>query len=91
MISSVILPAYAEVTSIQTSAAFYKGGSQIHFSGTTAPSDSQNVYIVIYGPNNSYVLLSYGSADNNHNFQITVDTSTLDNKQKFSLKGIYNA
>jgi hypothetical protein len=91
LISSVILPAYAEVTSIQTNATFYKGGSQIHFSGTTAPGDSQNVYIVIYGPNNSFVLLSYGAADDNHNFQITVDTSTPDNKPKFSFKGIYNA
>ncbi len=91
LISSVILPAYAEVTSLQTNVGFYKGGSQIHFSGTTAPGDSQNVYIVIYGPNNSFVLLSYGTADNNNNFQIMVDTSTQENKPKFSLKGIYNA
>jgi fibronectin type III domain protein/putative oligomerization/nucleic acid binding protein len=91
LISSVILPAYAEVTSFQTNAGFYKGGSQIHFSGTTAAGDSQNVYIVIYGPNNSFVLLSYGVADSNDNFQIMVDTSTQDNQPKFSLKGIYNA
>ncbi|TSA16113.1 MAG: hypothetical protein D4R72_07520 [Nitrosopumilales archaeon] len=91
LISSVILPAYAEVTSLQTNAGFYKGGNQIHFSGTTAPGDSQNVYVVIYNPNNSFVLLSYGSADSNNNFQIMVDTGTQDNQPKFSLKGIYNA
>ena len=88
--SLVILPVYAEVTSIQTNAGFYKGGSQIIFSGKIAQGDPQNVYIVIYDANNDYILLSSGSADNN-TFQITVDTSTLDNKQKFSFKGIYNA
>jgi uncharacterized membrane protein len=91
LISSVILPAYAEVTSFQTNSAFYKGGNQIQFSGKIAPGDPQNVYIVIYGSNNNYVLLSSGTADNNNAFQITVDTGTQDNKPKFSLKGIYNA
>jgi uncharacterized membrane protein len=91
LISSVILPAYAEVTSFQTNSAFYKGGNQIQFSGKIAPGDPQNVYIVIYGSNNNYVLLSSGTADNNNAFQITVDTGTQDNKPKYSLKGIYNA
>jgi uncharacterized membrane protein len=91
LVSSVILPAYAEVTSFQTNSAFYKGGNQIQFSGKIALGDSQNVYIVIYGSNNNYVLLSSGTADNNNAFQITVDTGTQDNKPKFSLKGIYNA
>jgi hypothetical protein len=91
LISSVILPAYAEVTSLQTNVGFYKGGNQIHFTGTTASGDSQNVYVVIYGPNNSFVLLSYGTADSHNNFQIMVDTSTQENQPKFSLKGIYNA
>ncbi|VVC06163.1 Fibronectin type III domain protein [uncultured archaeon] len=91
LVSLVISSAYAEVTSLQTNAGFYKGGNQIHFSGTTAAGDSQNVYVVIYGPNNNFVLLSYGVADSNNNFQIMVDTSTQDNQPKFSLKGIYNA
>ncbi|MBI3639582.1 MAG: fibronectin type III domain-containing protein [Thaumarchaeota archaeon] len=91
LISSVILPAYAEVTSIQTNAAFYKGGNQIHFSGTTAPGDSPYVTVVIYDPNNKFVLLSSGIADSNNAYQIIVDTSTQSNQPKFSLKGIYNA
>ena len=91
MISSVVLPAYAEVTSFQTNSAFYKGGNQIQFSGKIAPGDSQNVYVVIYDSKNNYILLSSGIADNNNAFQITVDTNTQDNKPKFSLKGIYNA
>jgi hypothetical protein len=91
LISSVILPAYAEVTSLQTNSGFYKGGDQIIFSGTIAPGDPQNVYIWIYGPNNNSVLLSSGTADNTNNFQIMVDTSTSNNQQNFSVKGIYNA
>ncbi len=91
LISSVVLPAYAEVTSFQTNSAFYKGGNQIQFSGKIAPGDSQNVYVVIYDSKNNYILLSSGIADNNNAFQITVDTNTQDNKPKFSLKGIYNA
>jgi len=68
LVSSVILPAYAEVTSFQTNAGFYKGGNQIVFSGKTAPGDSQNVYIVIYGPDN-FALLASGTTDNANNFQ----------------------
>jgi hypothetical protein len=91
LISSVILPAYAEVTSIQTNEAFYKGGSQIHFSGTIAPGDSPYVTVVIYDSNNKFVLLSSGVVDSNNAYQIMVDTSTTSNHPKFSLKGIYNA
>lgn len=91
LISSAILPVYAEVTSIQTNAAFYKGGNQIIFSGKIAPGDSPYVTIVIYDPNNKFVLLSSGVADNNNAYQIMVDTSTQSNQPKFSLKGIYNA
>src|SRR5689334_20551969 len=91
LISSVILPAYAEVTSLQTNSAFYRGGNQIIFSGKTALGDSPYVTVVIHDPNNSFVLLSSGIADGNNNYQITVDTSTQNNQPKFSLKGIYNA
>jgi len=90
LISSIILPAYAEVTSIQTNAAFYKGGSQIQFSGKTASGDPPYVTVVIYNPNNKFVVLSSGIADNNE-YKIMVDTGTQDNQLKFSLKGIYNA
>jgi hypothetical protein len=90
-ITLIILPAYAEVTSLQTNAAFYKGGSQIQFSGKIASGDSPYVTLVIYDPTNKFVVLSSGMADNNNAFQITIDTGTQDNKPKFSLKGIYNA
>ena len=91
LVSSVILPAYAEVTSIKTNAAFYKGGNQIIFSGKTAPGDSPYVTVVIYDPNNKFVVLSSGIADGNNAYQIIVDTSTQSNQPKFTLKGVYNA
>ena len=91
LISSVILPAYAEVTSIKTNAAFYKGGNQIIFSGKTSLGDSPYVTIVIHDPSNQFVLLSSGVADNANNYQIMVDTGAPSNQPKFSLKGIYNA
>src|SRR6476660_9670409 len=88
LISSVFLPAYAEVTSIQTNAAFYRGGNQIIFSGKTAPGDSPYVTVVIHDPNNKFVLLSSGIADSSNTYQITVDTSIQNNQPKFSIKGI---
>ena len=91
LISSVVLPAYAEVTSIQTNTDFYKGGNQIIFSGKIASSDSSYVTVMIYGPDNNFVFSSSTIADSNHNYQIIVDTSTPNNQPKFSLKGIYNA
>ncbi|HEV2193580.1 MAG TPA: fibronectin type III domain-containing protein [Nitrosopumilaceae archaeon] len=89
--SVVILPAYAEVISLQTNAVFYKGGSQIQFSGTIAPGDSPYVNVVISDPNNKFLVLESGTADNNNVFQVIVDTSITGNQLKFSLKGIYSA
>lgn len=91
MISAVI-PAYAEVTSLQSDSSFYKGGSVIHFSGTTLSTDSSpNVTIVIFDPNGKFLSLVSGVTDSNHAFQVSVDTSTQSNMQLFSVKGVYNA
>jgi uncharacterized membrane protein len=90
---SAIIPAFAEVTSLQTSSSFYKGGSVIQFSGTTQSTDSSSsgVTIVIFDPNNKYILLTSGIIDNNHAFQASVDTGSQSYKPLFSLKGMYNA
>jgi uncharacterized membrane protein len=88
---SVIIPAYADVTSLQTSSPFYKGGSVIQFSGTTLSTDSPNVTILIFDPTNKFILLASGTTDSNHAFQISIDTSTQSNQQIFSAKGLYNA
>ncbi len=92
LILSVILPAaYGEVTSLKTNNTFYKGGNKLYFSGTTATDDPPYVTLVIFDPNDKFVLLTSGMADTNHTFQIIVDTGSQDNQPKFSLKGIYNA
>ncbi len=92
LLSSIFLPAYAEVTSLNTNTPFYKGGSKIYFSGTTLNTDPPYVTVVIYNPNNEFVLLLSGISDSStHTFQIIIDTSGQENQHKFSLKGIYNA
>ena len=91
IVTSTIIPAYAEVTSLQTNAPFYKGGSKIYFSGTILDTDPPNVTILLFDPTNKFIGLSSGIADNNHQFQIVIDTSTTDNQQNFLLKGVYNA
>ena len=90
-ISITLIPAYAEVTSLKTNALFYKGGSTIYFSGTVLNTDPPNVTILVFDPTGKFILLASGNADNNHQFQISVDTSTSTNQQKFLLKGTYNA
>jgi uncharacterized membrane protein len=89
--ASIVIPAYAEVTSLKTNTSFYKGGSKIYFSGTVLDTDPPNVTILLFDPTNKFIVLSSGVADSNHQFQIMVDTSTSDNQQKFLLKGVYNA
>ncbi|MDE1813987.1 MAG: fibronectin type III domain-containing protein [Thaumarchaeota archaeon] len=90
-ISIILIPVYAEVTSLKTNALFYKGGSTIYFSGTILNTDPPNVTILVFDPTGKFILLASGNADNNHQFQIAVDTSTSTNQQKFLLKGTYNA
>ncbi len=91
IVASAVVPAYAEVTSLQTNTSFYKGGSKIYFSGTILDTDPPNVTILLFDPTNKFIVLSSGVADSNHQFQIVIDTSTSDNQQKFLLKGVYNA
>ncbi|MDE1728754.1 MAG: fibronectin type III domain-containing protein [Thaumarchaeota archaeon] len=91
VISTALIPAYAEVTSLKTNALFYKGGSTIYFSGTVLNTDPPNVTILVFDPTGKFILLASGNADNNHQFQIAVDTSASTNQHKFSLKGTYNA
>ncbi len=89
---SILIPAYAEVTSLKTNSAFYKGGSKIYFSGTILDTDASTVTVLIFDPNGQYTrIAASGFANSTHQFQIMVDTSAIDNQQKLSLKGIYNA
>jgi uncharacterized membrane protein len=91
IVSSTVIPAYAEVISLKTNAPFYKGGSTITFSGAILDTDPPNVTILIFDPNNNFILLTSGIADSNHQFQIMLDTSIPSNQHQLSVKGIYNA
>ena len=82
---------YAEVTSLNTNAQFYKGNSKINFTGAVLDTDPPNVTILIFNPNNQFIMLASGIADSNHQFRIILDTGTPDSQQKLSIKGIYNA
>lgn len=89
---STLVPAYAEVTSLNTDSKFYKGGSSITFSGTIQSTDSPNVTIVIFDPNNKFVTLTSAFADSNtHSFQTKFDTGTPSTQHLLTLKGVYNA
>lgn len=92
VVSVTTIPAYAEVTSLKTDASFYKGSSQITFSGTVLPTDSRTITILIFDPQNNYLVRS-GIADSNDQFQIVIDTGSTDSsiQQEFKLKGTYNA
>jgi uncharacterized membrane protein len=92
VVSITIIPAYAEVTSLKTDASFYKRGDQITFSGTVLPTDPRTITILIFDPQNNYLVRS-GIADSNDQFQIIIDTGSTDSsiQQEFKLKGNYNA
>ena len=89
--TSVVIPAYAEVTSLKTSSSFYKGGSIIEFSGTTLSTDPPNVTILIFDPAGNFKLLASGITNASHAFHVSVDTSLQSNQKLFTLKGMYNA
>ncbi len=84
-------PTVSPEATVTTDKTSYSSGDIIYFSGTVMTSDSSYVTVVINDPNNKFVLLTSGIADNNHRFQIMVDTNSQDNKPKFSLKGTYSA
>ena len=85
--SSIVLPAYAEVTSVQTDRTFYTPGSKIHFTGTVAKDDYQKlVNIVIHDPTGNFVLITGGFSSADSTYQITQDAGN-----QFRVKGTYNA
>ncbi|MDE1843087.1 MAG: fibronectin type III domain-containing protein, partial [Thaumarchaeota archaeon] len=86
-----VIPAYAEVTSLSTSAPFYKGGSKIFFTGSTADTDPSNITIIVFDPTDKFITLLSGIADSTHHFQVSLDTSDSSYSQQFTLKGTYNA
>ncbi len=86
LLSSVSIPAYAEVETFQTDRLFYSPGDKIVFSGTTDDEDTGLVTLVIRDSNDKFVLLTQAFINPDNTFERIVDTS-----DKFSTHGIYNA
>jgi hypothetical protein len=86
LLGSLIIPAYAEVQSVQTDRLFYTVGDEIIFSGTVNEDSSGLVTIVIRDSNDKFVLLTQALIQPDNTFNRGVDVNT-----KFSDHGIYNA
>lgn len=84
-----LIPAYAEVTSLQSDQSFYTHGNKIHFTGTVSISDYQKlVNLVIHDPTGKFVLISGNYSDSTYTFEVVVDTNNTD---QFYTKGTYQA
>ena len=83
--SSLTIPAYAEVETLQTDLTFYSPGDKIVFSGTVADEDTGLATIVIRDSNDKFVLLTQAFINPDNTFERSVDTN-----EKFSKTGIYN-
>jgi len=83
---TVITPAFAEVTNLQTnSESFYKG-DQIKFSGTVEKDSVGLVTIVIRDLNDKFVMLTQALINADNSFEKTIKIGN-----KFSEHGIYSA
>lgn len=83
---SGMLPAFAEVTSLQSDYASYGKGDLIKFSGTFVEDSTGLITIVIRDPNDDFVMLAQALMNPDNTFEKTVDINS-----KFSLVGTYNA
>ena len=83
---SLIMPAYAEVTSLQSDRIFYVKGDTITFSGIVDDDSKGLVTIVIRDPSDEFVLLAQAMVQPDNSYTKTVNVG-----DKFALHGIYNA
>ncbi len=84
-----IIPAYAEVVSLQSDTSIYSFGNKIHFTGTVGIGDYKKlVNLVIHDPAGKFVLISGNYSDLTYSYQIVVDTNNTD---QFYTKGTYQA
>ena len=85
----IVIPAYAEVTSLQTDRSLYAIDMNVYFTGTVDGTDSQKlVNLLIKDPNGKIILMTGKFAATNDTFQITVNTN---DPSQFYLKGKYQA
>jgi len=86
LFSSITIPAFADVESIQTDKLFYSNGDKIIFSGAVDNDSSGLVTIVIRDSNDKFVLLTQAIIEFDNTFERSVDSN-----DKFLVHGIYNA
>ncbi len=86
LLSSLTIPAYAEVQSIKTDKIFYTVGDEIVFSGTVDDDSSGLVTIVIRDSKDKFVLLTQALIQPDNTFERIVSTN-----DKFTNHGIYNS
>ena len=86
LVFSIIIPAYAEVTSLNIDKINYIPGDKITFSGTVEEGSSGLVSIVIRDHTDEFVLLTQALIKQDNTFQ-----RSLDINQKFTKFGFYNA
>jgi len=86
LFSSITIPVFAEVETIQTDKLFYSNGDKIIFSGTVDNDSSGLVTIVIRDSNDKFVLLTQALIEFDNTFERSVDSN-----DKFLVHGIYNA
>lgn len=86
LITTIMTPVFAEVTSLQTNnKSFYKG-DEINFSGTVEKDSTGLVTIVIRDHDDKFVMLEQAVINPDNSFKKAVKIS-----DKFSKHGIYNA
>ncbi|MDE1765399.1 MAG: hypothetical protein KGI27_03875 [Thaumarchaeota archaeon] len=84
-----MVPAYAEVTSLQSDRTSYSVDMNVYFTGTVDSTDSQKlVNLLIQDPNGKIVLMTGRFAAQNDTFQIIINTN---DPSQFHLKGTYKA
>ena len=85
----IVIPAYAEVTSLQTDRSLYAIDMNVYFTGTVDSADSQKlVNLLIKDPSGKIILMTGKFAATNDTFKITVNTN---DPSQFYLKGTYQA
>jgi len=86
----LVMPAYAEVTSLKTDKTFYKKGEKITFSGTLEPSDTNAIVSIrVKDSHDTLAVFRQTFSDADQNFKLDIDTSNRD--FHFDTHGIYTA
>ena len=83
---SIMTPAFAEVTNLETNSYLFYAGEQIKFSGKVEKGSNGLVTIVIRDENNEFVMLSQAIIQSDNTYKKTIKIN-----EKFTKHGVYNA